>query len=369
MKNTRFHICLNIAAALLVGLLATGCKDGEPEPLSVLSNESFSGLDQLNIEYNGSRVVGKSATIFQEGSTAYITLFSEVKPSDLSDKLSFMPTLKGPGALPGSPSISIPVYLQQDGQKFTFSGSGKTDFVTYDYTGDVSNNLMDINFTNVKLLNTSLAGVVLEPKGFIPTGTILDDLVKGEFIQFGSGKYSLDELLGTIIQTIAFNADGNAVVTYLKTNDGAPQPAQCPLTMLQYVQPAQGRVQLFVNPTDLVGQIILNNPYHPELPENPFGEEAKPRSVEDETESPFSGILNTVTQTLSEMLEQGIPLEYTISGTNVEIYLDLSPVSSAIMQQLPALEEAAPELVQKIEPVLLQLSQTKLGCNFTILPA
>lgn len=365
MKTTRHNIFINITAAVVISIFASGCKENEPVPVSIITTDNYTGLDHLDIEYNGNRVVGKSASFFQEDKTAYVTLYSEIKPSELSDRLSFLPALKGPGALPGSTSITIPVYLQQDGQQFTFSGSGKTDFISYDYSGSVSNEKLNINFNNAKLINTSLAGIILEPTGFIPTGTILDDLVKTKIIQLGNNKYSIDELLSTIVRTISFNPDGNVVVTYIKTADGAPQPAQCPLTMLQYVPLSGNSIRLYINPTDLIGQIILNNPYHPDLPDNPFGEEAKPRSGDQDDTN--SEITEALTDVLSQILGNGLPLEYTLSGTDVSIFLDLTPTASILSKYLPVLKEMNPELMQKLEPILIQFATTKPGFTFRTL--
>lgn len=356
------HIIANIVIATGLTIIATSCKDNEPEPISTITTTSFTGLDHLDIEYNGSRVVGKSASVFQEDKTAYITLYSEVKPSEISDKLSFLPALKGPGVLPGSPSITIPVYLQPNGQQFTFTGSGKTDFLDYDYAGSISNEKLNIDFKNVKLINSNLGGTILQPVGFIPTDTPLDELVQTKFIKFAGKEYSINEMMSTIIRTMAFNSDGNIVVTYIKTADGAPQPAQCPMTMLQYVQTSENQIQLFINPTDLVGQIILNNPYHPDLPDNPFGEEAKPRS--GDVENPLAGLTEVLTQHLSAILESGLPMEFTVSGNVVSMYLDLTPIATEISKFLPVLEELNPELMQKLEPILVQLGTTKLGFNF-----
>lgn len=363
--KTRFHIIGNIFFAAILTIAISGCHENGPTPISLITTDNFSTLDHLEIYYDGNRVVGKSADLFQEEKTAYITLYSEVNPAEISEKLSFLPVIKGSGAIPGSPSLTIPVYLKDNGKEFTFSGTGETDYLEYEYNGSVDNSRLNINFTNARLINSSLAGTILEPAGFIPTGTILDDMVKTKFITFGEGKYSIDELMGTIVRTVSFNHDGNIAVTYIKTNTGTPQPALCPLTMLQYVQPADNRLLLYINPTDLAGQIVLNNPYHPTLPDNPFGEQARPRSGEEDEESILTGsVMEELAGAVSIILQKGLPMEYTISGKDIQIYLDLSPVVAAVQKSLAEIPDISPELIQKIEPILVQLGSTKLGFNF-----
>lgn len=358
MKHTQRFLILLFALALAPIFVA--CDDDSVTPISMLPDTTYSGLEHLDIEYDGSRMVGKSVRFVQTGNTASLTLFSEIKPSELSEKLSFLPSFPGPGVIPGSPSIVIPIYLNNETDHYSFSGAGETEFVSYNYSGTVNGDKLNFNLSDVKLKSNPMANTVWAPVSFIPTGTSLDAIVNEKFIPFGTDTLSINEMLSSVIRSISFNEDGNAVVTYLKINDGAPQPALCPLTMLQYL-PEQGqRMRLYINPTDLVGQIILNNPYHPELPPNPFAQEAQQRSADNGMSDELQQALNVVGSVFAE----GIPLEYAVVGNELQVYLDLRTILSPLAQLLPNIPEITPELQEKIMPILAQIDQAKLGFNF-----
>lgn len=151
--KTLYSIPLLVAAALC----AAGCDNDSDKTLSPLPDKTYSGTEALDIDYNDADMNGKSATLTLNGSNAVITFDSKVDLSQISDLFKGMQPIPGPGVLPGTPVLSLPVSLVADGDEYSFSGKGETDFVTYTYSGDVSADKLDIDFENVMLKNQRLA--------------------------------------------------------------------------------------------------------------------------------------------------------------------------------------------------------------------
>jgi hypothetical protein len=70
---------------------------------------------------------------------------------------------------------------------------------------------------------------------------------------------SLVQVIGNAIKTIGMRDDGCIPVTYLQTANGSSQFTQTPMSFLQYVPTSAGSLRLFVNPTDLLTLVLLNN--------------------------------------------------------------------------------------------------------------
>lgn len=362
MKHKTLRSFGSLLTIFAAACMFTACNDDDVTPITYIPDTTFTGLDQLKINYDGSQMVGKSAYFYQEWNSAVVTFYSKINPKDISSKLDFLPTVQGPGVLPGCSTLKLPLYLVQNGDHYSFSGSGETDFVTYSYSGKVDNSELDINFSDVKLktANQGIAGTVWQPAGIIPNGALTDSIANLDFIPFGQQMLSINDVIDTILRTISFNNDGNIVVTYLKTADGAPQPAQCPLTMLQYIEAPGERLQVYVNPTDLIGQIILNNPYHPELPENPFGEEAKTKSEQITPSQQLQEVIHSMTSVFAE----GVPMKYEMTGDKLLVYLDLQPILGQIAEILPHVPELNPDHLAKLLPILENAESVKLGLEF-----
>lgn len=329
----------------------SSCSDTRNDTLPQLSQQVYTGLEQLDLEYDGSPMVGKSVSIIPGTSTVPFTFYSKIDPASLSDALAGIPEIPGPGVLPGSPSLTIPVYLQPDGDEYDFSGSGTTEYVTYSYSGDITDRHLDFEFENIRLKDLSLAGGIWKPApiqagissplhiiwetsqpGLLENfdGTIQDALRLLADLPvipvYGNTAYmSLAQVVAGSLKTIAFNPDGNLVVSYLQRANGAAQYAQAPLCMLQYLPAGKGKVRIFVNPTDLVSVILMNNTNKPNVPSNPFGSPARSTRASGSTSetSPVTPeqIAAIVTR-LAPLASEGIPMAYSSDGNKFEIYLD-----------------------------------------------
>lgn len=375
---------LPLSLCLLASImLLPACSDDEPS-ISPLSEKTYTGNAALKLEYNDAPMSGKSVTYSQSGNTANLVMNSTVSLEELSAALKGLPTIPGPGVLPGTPVLTLPVNLQADGGKYEFEGSGETDFVTYRYSGDVNADVLDFEFEDVILKNQSLANTVWVPapteketdgvgykslplhivwecslppilEGF--DGTIQDALILMATLPIipvynNTAYMSLVQAIGSALKTVAFRPDGNAVVTYLQTNNGSAQFAQAPLCMIQYVPLTDNILKLYINPTDLMGQILINTSSHPDLPANPFGKSSRKMARADagstatgdnaatEGSTPSLQDMMQIISKLAPMLSEGIPMQYDLTQTSLQLYLNtetLLPLLQGVI--VPLLED------------------------------
>lgn len=366
----------------LLALIVASCSDKGNEDLPVLTDKTYEGLTELNLIYNNSRMVGKSATL----SDNMIIFDSKVDFGSYSDAFKGMPAIPGSGILPGTPALSIKLDLVPNKDKYSAAGSGETDFVTYSYLGSLTENIADFNFYNVKLKDTSLAGRVYKPvTANIATGAspfhIVWETSQPGLLEYFDGSIedalkllatlpiipayrntaymSLSQVISSGLTSLSFNEDGNLVVSYLQSANGAAQYAQAPLCMLQYVPIGNSLAKIFVNPTDLVSLIIMNNTNKPEIPEHPFG-----RS--DMGADSSAGTLETILGLLSEqekeqiftsfasLLSGGFIMQYSLTADGMELFIPteiLVPLIKDVVAPMLAKPEVQQMLVAKIESV------------------
>lgn len=377
---------LPLSLCLLAGmLLLPACSDDEPS-ISPLPEKTYTGNAALKLEYNDAPMSGKSVTYSQSGNTANLVMNSTVSLEELSAALKGLPAIPGPGVLPGTPVLTLPVNLHADGGKYEFEGSGETDFVTYRYSGDVNADVLDFEFEDVMLKNQRLANTVWVPapteketggigykslplhivwecslppilEGF--DGTIQDALILMATLPIipvynNTAYMSLVQAIGSALKTVAFRPDGNAVVTYLQTNNGAAQFAQAPICMIQYLPLTDNILKLYINPTDLMGQILINSSSHPDLPANPFGKSSRKMAradagsaatgdtaaTEGTTSAPSLQDMMQIISKLAPMLSEGIPMQYDLTQTSLQLYLNtetLLPLLQGVI--VPLLED------------------------------
>lgn len=381
---------LPLSLCLLAGImLLQACSDEEPS-ISPLPEKTYTGNAALKLEYNDAPMSGKSVTYTQSGNTANLVMNSTVSLEELSAALKGLPVIPGPGVLPGTPALTLPVDLHADGGKYKFEGSGETDYVSYRYSGDVNADILDFEFEDVMLKNQRLANTVWVPApteketdgiGFksLPLHIVwecslppilegFDRTVQDALILMATlpiipvynntAYMSLVQAIGSALKTIAFRPDGNAVATYLQTNNGSAQFAQAPICMIQYVPLSDTILKLYINPTDLMGQILINTSSHPELPANPFGKSSRKMARANvgstatgdntategttvtEGSTPSLQDMMQIISKLAPMLSEGIPIQYDLTQTSLQLYLNtetLLPLLQGVM--VPLLED------------------------------
>lgn len=364
--------------ATLLTLSVASCKD-DSDQLPTLTDKSYEGLTELNLIYNGSPMVGKTATL----SGNILTFDSKVDFGSISESLKDLPPIPGAGVLPGSPVLPLQLTFAPNKDKYSVAGSGETPYVTYSYLGSLTDTKVDFNFYNVKLKDSRLAGKVFKPvkadskTGASPFHIVWETSQPGLLEYFdgsvqdalrllvnlpvfpaynGTAYMSATQIIESGVTALSFNSYGNFVITYLQKANGAAQFAQAPLCMLQYLPVGDNTLKMFVNPTDLVSLIIMNNTNKPYIPEHPFG-----KSV-GRADAGTSSLLSLLTPeeqqllmtTLSPMFSEGFPMRFTMAPDDMELYIPtevMVPLVKNIIAPLLAKPEVQQMILERVEGI------------------
>ncbi|MDE6295356.1 MAG: hypothetical protein K2M03_04755, partial [Muribaculaceae bacterium] len=277
-------------SSIAFAVLAAGCSKDE-NPLPQMKSETYSG-STLTVNYCGDEMPSKQIVLTPDaGSADGTTLKATLTMSGVLDLSSLgikdIPVLPAPGILPGDITTTLPISLVPDKKEgvYTFAGSGQTEFVTYDYSGKLSDGHLTVNIDDVVLKNASLAGKVFKP---VPAQASLEDLKNPDNIEspfyivweignipglelnpgilikaltlapiipvYNNTAYSsLSQVFDQCVQTMALLPNGNIPVRYYSNHEGATQLMNTTPNMLQYIVTGGNTIQLYVNPMSAVG--------------------------------------------------------------------------------------------------------------------
>lgn len=320
----------------------------------------------LSLDYNGQEMPGKFIRLIPDRQNkAVLVCGSRIDLSQIPG-MSLSGQIDAPGVLPGSPLLQIPITLvpDEDNGRYTFSGSGETDFVIYDFSGNISTNGLELDFEKVRLKNLSLASSVWIPAPLkrsesnplltessplhviwdidpvpgldldIPVNSVIQLLLSTPFIPVknNTAYSSPARLLTETLQTVAFNPDGNIPVRYMSTADGAAQMRTTTGNTLQYTVTGTSSLKLFINPLSAFSIYLTNRPGG-----NGYdGDETITFSMPSSRhvspgiqEQQYGNILPVI----SALLSSGIPLEFTRTSSTLDIYLD-KEISEKILWQV-----------------------------------
>lgn len=339
MKITAYRILPAFLAIL--SLVSCDKKSDTPQPLD---ERTYTGREEIEVIFNGTEMAGKSAHFTPgNGTDATLSLYSEFELSQLGDEFKSLPSVKSPGVLPGSPDLDLPINLKPADTAFSFSGNGNTDFVTYAYAGNISSGNLKIEFREVSLKNLTFAGGEWKPveqKGLLTDNTqpfhivwetslpipipaletevqdLLRILVNIPFIPVygNTADMSLSQVISKGLVSLAFGSDGNLPVRYLQTANGAATYALAPKCMFQYIPLTDASIKLYVNPTDLLSLILLNNTNRdPNIPENPWGKATR-------ADMPLQLLLMNLLSMTVPMVADGFPMAAVRQGDEMQLY-------------------------------------------------
>lgn len=117
------------------------------------------------------------------------------------------------------------------------------------------------------------------------------------------------------LRSLAFDKDGNLPVTYLQTANGASVFTLAPKCTFQYIPLSEASVKVFVNPTDILSLVLLNNTNRdPDIPENPFG-------IKQRAETPLQLLVANLVSMVLPMLSDGFPMAAVRSGSTMSLFL------------------------------------------------
>lgn len=381
----------------------------EPElPFGPTQNYTYTDGAGLAMTYNGEPLIGKAVSITANtGNPANPTITLTGAPFDLSQIMGdAAPSLAGratentntmaiptPGVLPGTPEVSFPITLSEDG---TFSGEGNTAYCSYKYAGTWNEkDGIALQFSDVTLTDQTLAGTSWEllrvpnedydeeqgeddnynPKWYykgiyinwetttdldlegwkLPISSVIELALAMTQVEVGENSVSVQKALSMVLTDISFTNDGNIIATYLDEETG--EYAVSPKNMAQYVID-NGVLKLFLNP-----QAIL------------MSAAADQTSRADEgagidVEAIMSSLM-ALMQNYAPYVSTGFPLGINNTEGGMTLYLGtefmmpLMNAASAIITQ-PAILEMIKQAVAQ-DPVMGSMSEM-VGVMLTQLP-
>ncbi len=370
MKKNVLYLAA-LSCALCFGFTACGddeestvtppTTDTPTEEEGVLDVNATYTDETLSLTYSGSAMPGKSVKFeTTDGETATLTLegnfdITSLLSSVLSTKAALIPDLSmSPGVFPGELTTTISnVTLTKDGEKYTFEGSDSQNGRTAEYSGEVQNGMLTLNIDNVVMPEDEMQGTwnlnqsqVLSMTWESTTNITIPDMGEFSTTQLSSMVPLLvNSMITEALQTISFGNDGNIVANYKE--DGAW--VDSPLNIAQYyMKDGQMYVQLNI---PMLLQVTQTK----------------------------AGAISTILDIAEFLpyLSEGVPVKYTVDGTNAEVYADkdlLLPILSfiannetitnAILAEIPAdMQTLATALMPQIVEVINNTSEITVGLN------
>ena len=361
-------------------LLLCACTKDEVELPDLLKEKQYvsSGLKAY---YCGIETPGKSVTLIPSngGNINNITLRCE-GATDLSQlsSIGLNGYGPGPGLIPGSPVVDLPVALTEKKDGYSFSSSWSTDFCSFKYSGNITESLATINISDVELHNKDFAGTVWKPVPFKQSGLqvestpfyilweidpavgididlsgLLKLLVTAPVIPtyHDTAYSSISQLLSSSLQTVAFLENGNIIVRYYSSVGGATQLATLQAPTLQYVVKDSNEILIYPNPTSLFGLWLVAQSDSAGIPDISFKEPKKRQESADSEggdeslKQAFLPLIKEMIPVILEMTRQGIPLEITKTESGVNIFLDTQTILT-ILNQVARIISEKPEILE-----------------------
>lgn len=400
----------------LLAILAGACSKEETIPLPSLAEEHTYTGSTLKLSYCGELMPAKKIE-YKPGDGSMSGTLTATGETDLSQlsMIGLSGTAAGPGILPGSPQIEMPVTLSETDDSYTFSGKGKTPLVeTYTYSGRLQGDSCMMQVTDVVLADKTLAGTVWMPApierdglGFtsfpfrlvwelnpaagidIDLTQLLNQLAALPTIPvYHDTAYSSPaQLYTTAVQTVAFNENGNIFIRYYSSVGGATQLMTTTGNTFQYVLPAPSTMLLYPNPTTLFGRWLVAQSDPGDNPNISFTK----RGLQDDKEQLLALLLSLAKQMVPALLElctTGVPLQYELGqdGT-LAVYLNTATILTLLgdvvkmaesnpgvlqylaqtvggSEQLASIAEDLQKLLPQLKEILLNTTRLEIGLNF-----
>lgn len=354
--------------AIAMSALCLGASTAYAAP--ELAEKTYTDLTGLQLIYSGAPMVGKTVKFTPDASDPSKATLVMNSSFDLSQIPGVPEELQmpiaGPGVLPGTPETILEITLDDAGN---FSGSGSTEFLSYNYTGNVSESALqlsidaqlynqavigdwepapyvygewDVETTPIAITWESEAGVKLFGDEEVPMESLLKILMIMPIIENPDGTLlNVAEKLNEVFKKATFLNDGNITASVVRADGVA---VDSPLNLSQYVLADDATMLLFLDPT----AIAMADAGAAEAPRR---EEGGIPGID------INAILANVLAQVSPMLAQGAPLSYELaksedkSGTKLTISLD-DRILLPLLQQnvLPLLQNE--ELIEMLVAML-----------------
>lgn len=369
--------CLLTAVGIMSMFTSCSSDDDPVVPGSGIEGKTYSVADGLALNVDGTSTVGQTVT-FAPGQNGSATITIKGEPLDISDLIGGFPSLSSKAessalafptasVIPGSAEVSIPVTLTGEGNNASFAGTHETEYCTFSYSGQVSNEDMKLNLNDIKLKNTSMAGTykasddIFEDDGWggkqvnlYKVARVEWESTKGIDVGFGfelpmssilgltlnmttlpgpdGEKQQLPTLLNTILKAVTFGEDGSVTARYADTSKEGWPLTDSPKGFARYVVKDDNTLLLFLDPAVIIANTVNN---------------ASKSSRAIDVNALMEGLITNVVP----MLSNGVPVKHgqVIMSQDGELDDDPNAVSFYLGTEtlLPILKIAAPILTEK----------------------
>lgn len=359
-------------------LALSSCSD-EKVPLPSLSDAVQYSGSSLKVYYCGELMPAKEVTYKPSASDKLTGILSCKGITDLSQLSSIGMSGLGaaPGVLPGSKELDLPISLSVSDDKYVFSGTGNTPFISeYSYNGKLQGDSCVLNIDKVQLANLDLAGSIwvsspikrdglsftslpfrlvweLDPAAGIDIdlSQLLELVVTVPVIPVyhDTAYSSIAQLYTNALQTVAFNENGNIFLRYYSSVGGATQLMTSVGNTLQYVIPQSGTLLLYPNPTTIFGRWLVAQSDAGDDKDISFTSSRadSDSSADDEVKALLIEFLKGFLPVVLDNCANGFPFSIERSGNQLSLYLD-TPVVIEMLSQAVGVIEQNPELMQKL---------------------
>lgn len=401
---------------LLISLifLLTGCSSEESLP-DMMSGRIYSG-SKLKVTYCGELMPAKEVEFIPaaDGNKEDRIILKGITDLSQLSSIGLSGTAEGPGVIPGSPVEEIPVRLVKNKDRYEFSGSGSTNYISsFTYKGKFEGDSCVLAIDNVELSNMSMTGKVWTPVPLKRNGVEytsmpfrlvweLDPAVGIDVDLSGILKLlatipviptyhdtaysSVAQLYDSAMQTVVFLGNGNIIVRYFSSVGGATQLMTSVGNTLQYVLPADNMMLLYPNPTSLFGLWLVAQSDPGDNPDISF---TSSKAGESEIAQLLLPVLKELIPDILGMCTQGIPVEIERTDTELSVYLNTQTILTLLGDVVNAIENN-PEILEKIsewltgtpeladvaadlknllpqlQQILLNTTKVEIGLNFEL---
>lgn len=376
MRNTATRILLSMFS-LLPALSFCSCSEDQPQQIDPLKTKTYDASNGLKLYYNGQEMPCKSVTLTQDGDRGTAVLFSEFDMSQLA-AIGGHGNVPGPGVLPGSPKVTLNFPMSQADGMWNFAGTSETDYCSFSYSGYADADNLKLFINNVKLKTGGITPAVWTPAPIRQENGVYSSLpvyldwqydpIPGVDIDLSpyvralatlpvipvynnTAYMSISQALEQVVKTVAFNPDGNIVISYISEVGGAARLAQTYPNRYQYVMVSPTEARLFLDPMSLLGALLVQT--SPGTPSDQVvisGNGLYPASGNDKSSSDAAGnsvisselgreIIATLMKEIVPMLSEGFPVKVSADTKGLSLYVDTEMMIafvSPVLQKLLA---------------------------------
>lgn len=352
---------------------------------AALAEKTYDMASGLSLSYSGEPMLGKTVKFYPDASDdtkATLTMSSSFDLSEIPEiPESLKQTVAGPGVIPGSAEVVLPVSLTEgDNGEFKFSGEASTTYLTYKYSGTVSGDALRLDITDAVLLNQKVTGswntspyetnewgeeVLSTPvhivwtsdkslevmEGFeLPMETLLQLVLVMPIIN----EQNVVTILPQAFKNVSFFADGNLTANVVSEG----KDVTTPINMVQYVVKDANSMLLFLDPAAIAA-------FDAQVKAPVAKTKAATRGGIADLD--INNILGNVIAQVAPMLSQGLPLGYTADNEKLTVFIGEDVLLPLLKTNVvPLLNDK--ELVQQISDLLAQSDDETMASMAAMIP-